>query len=174
MNTGKDMEVLHGSDLRMPSGLEVESATFHMPPTIPMDSSHQLPAANHSNLKHTIDDLKTRATEKLGTLQRTAVERGTELKAQVVDRSTALKTQLADRSDVLKRQMSEKMAVTKVQVRTGVNDTMNDMQHSMRENPIKWAGIAAGSGMALGLLGRFMQWRASRRTPDLIVIRACS
>jgi ElaB/YqjD/DUF883 family membrane-anchored ribosome-binding protein len=46
-------------------------------------------------------------------------------------------------------------------------------QASMRTNPMKWAGIAAGGGFALGLIGRLLQARRNRRLqamPDLVII----
>ena len=55
-----------------------------------------------------------------------------------------------------------------------VHDGVTKMQTSMRTSPMKWAGIAAGSGLALGLLGRFLHWRNSHRrmTPDLVIIES--
>lgn len=48
------------------------------------------------------------------------------------------------------------------------------VQTSMKTNPMLWAGVAAGSGFALGLLGRFMHWRKAHRErlPDLVIIDA--
>ena len=50
----------------------------------------------------------------------------------------------------------------------------DEVQTSMRTSPMLWAGIAAGSGFAIGLAGRFIQWRRQqrRRVPQLIVIEA--
>jgi ElaB/YqjD/DUF883 family membrane-anchored ribosome-binding protein len=43
----------------------------------------------------------------------------------------------------------------------------------MRGNPTKWAGIAAGAGLAIGLAGRFLQRRAKERhVPTLVIIEA--
>jgi ElaB/YqjD/DUF883 family membrane-anchored ribosome-binding protein len=43
----------------------------------------------------------------------------------------------------------------------------------MRGNPAKWAGIAAGTGLAIGLAGRFLQRRANaRHMPTVVIIEA--
>lgn len=45
-------------------------------------------------------------------------------------------------------------------------------QSSMHTNPMKWAGIAAGSGFAIGLIGRLLHVRRNRlsRMPQVVVI----
>jgi len=44
---------------------------------------------------------------------------------------------------------------------------------NLRSNPTKWAGIAAASGLGVGLLGRFLQHRAqNRRLPAIVIIEA--
>jgi len=52
---------------------------------------------------------------------------------------------------------------------------LGDMQSSMRSNPMKWAGIAAGTGFGLGLISRVMHWRNKHHpSPTLVVIeRTC-
>jgi hypothetical protein len=46
----------------------------------------------------------------------------------------------------------------------------------LRVNPAKWTGIAAGSGLAIGLLGRFLHHRARHRAhqgaPSIVIIEA--
>ena len=57
---------------------------------------------------------------------------------------------------------------------TKVHDVQSSAQTSMKTSPMLWAGIAAGSGFAIGLVGRFMHWRNYHRrmTPDLVIIDA--
>lgn len=46
---------------------------------------------------------------------------------------------------------------------------------SMKSKPMLWAGIAAGSGFAIGMAGRFVQWRHHRRqagAPSLVILDA--
>ena len=48
------------------------------------------------------------------------------------------------------------------------------LKSSMKTSPMLWAGVAAGSGFALGMLGRIVQWRSKRRQamPELVIIDA--
>ena len=52
-------------------------------------------------------------------------------------------------------------------------DQQTRVQSSMSNHPMKWAGIAAGSGFALGMIGRLMHHRSRHRpTLDIVVIDA--
>src|SRR5688572_20020177 len=59
-------------------------------------------------------------------------------------------------------------------VRDGVSGKVTKAQTSMKTNPMLWAGIAAGSGFALGLAGRIADSRRRNRRmyPDLVIIDA--
>lgn len=48
------------------------------------------------------------------------------------------------------------------------------LQLQMRSDPKKWAGIAAGAGIALGLTGRYLRHRAHvrARRPQVVIIEA--
>ena len=56
-----------------------------------------------------------------------------------------------------------------------LDDLKSRAQLSMQTNPMKWAGIVAGTGFILGLAGRLLQRRSQQRSiPDLVVIEtAC-
>jgi len=45
-----------------------------------------------------------------------------------------------------------------------------DAQAELRRDPVKWAGIAAAAGLALGLFGRYLRYRAKVKKQPLIVI----
>jgi hypothetical protein len=48
------------------------------------------------------------------------------------------------------------------------------LNRTLRSNPAKWAGIAAGVGVGLGILGRVMRHRMAKRAqPELVIIEAC-
>lgn len=95
-----------------------------------------------------------------------------DLKSRGLSKVTDVRRVMSDRTSVIKSNMQRSVTTAKSSVRDGVNSSMTRMQSSMRENPAKWAGIAAGSGFALGMLGRFIHWRNShhRHTPQLVVI----
>ena len=60
----------------------------------------------------------------------------------------------------------------KVALRDGAKSQVTKVQSSMRTSPMKWAGIAAGSGFALGMIGRIARARAKRRytMPTLVIV----
>ena len=53
-----------------------------------------------------------------------------------------------------------------------MNERVLSIKSELRSNPGKWAGIAAGAGFTLGLIGRRLRHRARRNLPDLIIIEA--
>ncbi|HEX2059919.1 MAG TPA: hypothetical protein VHK90_04200 [Thermoanaerobaculia bacterium] len=146
MNTNRDG--LSGSDLAMPSGCEVETAAFHAP----VESVGVTGTLGRSGMRGRLDDLKSKSLAKVHDVQRL----------------------VSDRTSVMKSSLQRSMTNATTSMRTGVNDSMTKMQDSMRTSPMKWAGIAAGSGFAIGMLGRIVHWRNKhhRHMPDLVIIES--
>ena len=64
-----------------------------------------------------------------------------------------------------------RVAVASVKPR--VNAMATKANESLRGNPAKWAGIAAGAGLGVGLLGRFLHHRShNRHMPAVVIIEA--
>lgn len=79
---------------------------------------------------------------------------------------------LKSRTSIIKSNVQRSVINAKSSARSGVSNSMMKMQSSMRNSPAKWAGIAAGSGFILGMLGRFIHARneQQRHMPQLVVI----
>lgn len=58
-----------------------------------------------------------------------------------------------------------------------VQSQVRKIDSSMRQSPMKWAGVAAGAGLTLGLIGRFLQSRSHHRhhhhPAQVLIIDAC-
>ena len=79
---------------------------------------------------------------------------------------------LKSRTSIIKSNVQRSVINVKSSARSRVSDSMVKVQSSMRTSPAKWAGIAAGSGFILGMLGRFIHARNEqhRHMPQLVVI----
>ena len=157
MNTNRD--VVSGSNLGMTSGSEVESAAWHTEST----AIHHSPDREVTvimpdrSFRSKLDDVKSMASSKIDDVKSKAAE---------VQRSLAVRT-----SDT-KRSLQSSVMSAKSTARTRANESLTKVQTSMQTNPVKWAGIAAGSGLAIGLLGRLLDARRHhhRHMPQLVVI----
>lgn len=79
------------------------------------------------------------------------------------------------RLDDLKSRSVSKVHNVQRAIGSNVSMQKDRVQTSMKTSPMLWAGIAAGSGFALGLLGRFVHWRNYHRRsslPDLVIVDA--
>jgi ElaB/YqjD/DUF883 family membrane-anchored ribosome-binding protein len=150
MNSTRDV-LTTGSDLAMPSGCEVETAAFHSP--VESTALVQVESMGSSGMRAKLDAWKSTGAAKLHDVQRT----------------------VSDRTSVMKSSLQRSMTNTMATVKSTANTQMSRTQDSMRTSPMKWAGIAAGSGFAIGMLGRIVQWRNKqhhRHMPDLVIIES--
>jgi ElaB/YqjD/DUF883 family membrane-anchored ribosome-binding protein len=172
MNNNRD--VLSGSDLEMPSGFEVEAATFHAPVVAevvvvtPERSGSDLKA----NMMEKLDSLRMQSKMKLHDAQHLMSEKSAVMKSTLERSMTTAKSQMQQKMMTARSTTNRSM----VQAKTSVHTGFNDMQADMKVNPMKWAGIAAGSGFAIGLIGRYMHWRNKHRhvhgMPQLVIIES--
>lgn len=171
MNTNRD--VLSGSDLEMPSGFEVEAATFHSPVVAEVVVTPERSGSDlKANVMEKLESLREQSKVKLHDVQHVVNEKTAVMKSSLERSMTTAKAQMQQSLMTAKRTVNRSVNQANATVHTG----FDDMQADMRVNPMKWAGIAAGSGFAIGLIGRFIHWRNRSRhsMPQLVIIeRAC-
>jgi ElaB/YqjD/DUF883 family membrane-anchored ribosome-binding protein len=133
-------------DLQIPSGCEVGGAVLH--PHVHDDFETALTVPDRSGMRAKLESLKSRGLSRVHDIQRVVRDRGTSVKDQ--------------------------LRTTRYAVSDGAKAQVTRVNESMRSNPMLWAGIAAGAGFGLGLIGRVAQWRSrqQRRMPDLIIIES--
>ena len=132
-------------DLQLPSGCEVDAATLH-PHVHDVGTSLTLP--ERSGMRGKLDTFKSRGLSKVHDIQRVVHDRGTAMKGSLMTVQSSM--------------------------RDGARTQVTKMNDSMKVNPMMWAGIAAGAGFGLGLIGRIAHWRNKHRRmmPDLVIIQS--
>lgn len=160
---------IHGTDPLKQSGTEVESATLHVPVGSAcgcgLTHPHTHSASDRSGIRGKIDSLKSQGASKVGEIQR-----------KVSERSQSVKSNVMRSVEMVKSNVNRSVSTAKSSLRDETSHKVNQMQTSMRNSPMKWAGIAAGTGFGLGLIGRIVHWRNkhARHAPSLVVIeRSC-
>lgn len=151
---------IYGSDLHVPSGAEVEAATLHVP-VGETGATHRLwrarahePMPERSGMLAKLDTLKSQSLSKVQNVKSSVTRSVSSMKSNV----------------------NRSLSSAKTSLRSETSTRMSDLQTSMRNSPMKWAGIAAGTGFGLGLIGRFVHWRNKHQhaMPTLVVIeRSC-
>jgi len=78
-----------------------------------------------------------------------------------------------------RERLSQKAVDLKSRASTSVRTARTGAEGEMRANPGKWAGIAAGAGLGLGLLGRLLHHRTHTKKkhrrehlPGVLIIEA--
>jgi hypothetical protein len=165
-------------DLQVASGAEVNAAAWHVglpsgETSTPMMSKRTmkeklrtLQAASASRVAHLrsgvstrVADVKNRTTESASRLRNVATNRMESSKNSVLSSLAALRADADARVEEIRRDGEERIV---------------DMKSDMRTNPGKWAGIGAGAGFAVGLVGRFLRHRARVHRgmqPRLVIVR---
>ena len=93
-------------------------------------------------------------------------------RSDVMRRLDDLKSRSLSKVHDVQSNVQHSMMAVKTSARTGVSTGVATVQRSMRTSPAKWAGIAAASGFALGMLGRLVRARREHQhhLPQLIIV----
>lgn len=86
-------------------------------------------------------------------------------------RSRSWKEKVTALPSRVKPMMNERIGTLKTQM-SSVSTRVNG---NLRGNPTKWAGIAAGAGLGIGLIGRFLHHRSHHKhdgLPAIVIIDA--
>jgi hypothetical protein len=74
----------------------------------------------------------------------------------------------------LPREIRTRSRVAVAGLEPRINAISMNAKNNLRAHPAKWAGIAVGTGLGIGFIGRFLQRRAqNRRMPAIVIIEAC-
>jgi ElaB/YqjD/DUF883 family membrane-anchored ribosome-binding protein len=141
-------------EVRVPSGLEVESATLIFPGN---GGQHTSGLTEEASWKSRLSALRDRGLTSLRDHSRSSIAT---LRRGVTTRVNTLKPMMTSRVDT---------------VRAGVRSRLDAVDNRMRANPAKWAGIAAGAGLLLGMTGRVMRGRSRHHhhPTGILVIESC-
>ena len=150
------MNNLNGFDVRVPSGFEVESATLHRNENRMLDDH-----THDGGMKDKLYHLRSRGIEMMNTWKSDMNERISTWKPMAQERMTSMRSTVNDQISNLQ---------------TRAKGEISNLQSQMKSNPGKWAGIAAGAGLGIGLIGRMLRHRARMRSEDLpsiVIVGAC-
>ena len=119
---------------------------------------HLLSDHSHDGgMKDKLYHLRSRGIDVMNTVKRDVNEKWMPM---ANERMSSMRSGMKMKTDKLQREMKTRVS---------------DLESQLKANPTKWAGIAAGAGFGLGLIGRIMRHRAHRAaTPHIVIIEgAC-
>jgi gas vesicle protein len=153
----RNSDVLNSTtDLRVPSGWEVESTTLSSTPK--------------EGFSGRLNSFKSTCMSSVDSTKRNISEKINDIKPVVTQRIDSLRSDLSREVSTMRNHIDTRVNT----MRDSVKSKATTLQHEMSSNPAKWAGIAAGVGMGLGVLGRYMRHRAHRPQPQFIIIEGCA
>ena len=117
-----------------------------------------------SQVKSSVLDTSSKLAAKAVTLGRTVSRRSTALTSSAAASARTLKTTASERVTALRTNAVARVTAMRSGVRT-----------ELAASPAKWAGVAAGAGAGIGLLGRYLRYRRDvrLRMPRVIVVQSC-
>ncbi len=171
----------------VPDGFEVEAAVVH--PPVGRTSTADWPTPE-GGMKSKLQHLKESGLGRLRHVQQVMSQQRSngmqklhEMSLTVSDRASVMRSRGLERWHDAQRTMSERRASAQSaiqqkieEMRPVVREKMAKLNSDMHSNAPKWAGIAAGAGLALGIGGRIMRHRMHRHhhehIPTLVVVEA--
>jgi hypothetical protein len=165
----------------MPSGSEVHSAAFVV--AVPVEYSSVTSCSAKPSLRDRVEDLKSKGMQKVNTLKTEGMQRVNTLKSDGVRRMNTLKSTSSTAVTEYRTKLNDNVLLMRAKAKIRMAALQRDaklrsaqIQQGMKTDTAKWAGVASGTGLALGLLGRVMRHRAKHRremmTPQVVIIQA--